>query len=127
MFFYGFVYAAISEPNALVMLQDYPWPGNVCELENVIQRAIGFAAMDSIREVDLPPNMREEHLDDIVASMQVSSFERLLHDSKIKLAETAIRECDGNKTFAARSLGISRAYLHRLIRLGESDQLIEGD
>jgi len=35
------------------------------------------------------------------------------------LAETAIRENNGNKSQAARSLSISRAYLHRLIRLAD--------
>jgi DNA-binding NtrC family response regulator len=53
------------------------------------------------------------------------SFERQLRDYKIKLAVTAVRENNGNKTLAARSLSISRAYLHRLIRLAEPDQLFE--
>jgi hypothetical protein len=37
----------------------------------------------------------------------------------VKLAENAVRDNNGNKTLAARSLNISRAYLHRLIRLAE--------
>jgi hypothetical protein len=41
----------------------------------------------------------------------------------IKLAVTAVRENNGNKTLAARSLCISRAYLHRLIRLAEPEPL----
>jgi len=44
---------------------------------------------------------------------------------KVKLAVNAVRENNGNKTLAARSLCISRAYLHRLIRLAEPDQLFE--
>jgi DNA-binding NtrC family response regulator len=51
------------------------------------------------------------------------SFERQLRDYKIKLAVTAVRENNGNKTLAARSLCISRAYLHRLIRLAEPEPL----
>jgi hypothetical protein len=47
------------------------------------------------------------------------SFERQLRDYKVKLAVAAVREHNGNKTLAARSLCISRAYLHRLIRLAE--------
>ena len=38
---------------------------------------------------------------------------------------TAVRENNGNKTLAARSLCISRAYLHRLIRLAETDHIYE--
>jgi DNA-binding NtrC family response regulator len=47
---------------------------------------------------------------------QIGSFERLLREFKMKLAVKAIEDCHGNKTLAARSLNISRAYLHRLIR-----------
>ena len=44
------------------------------------------------------------------------SFEDQLRDYKVQLATQAIRECNGNKTHAARRLSISRAYLHRLLR-----------
>jgi len=39
----------------------------------------------------------------------------------------AVRENNGNKTLAARSLSISRAYLHRLIRLAEPEPLYDHD
>jgi DNA-binding NtrC family response regulator len=113
------------EPEALSMLQSYAWPGNVRELENVIQRAIIVARGDAIRPEDLPLNMREENVIDIGDFHPAGSFERQLRDYKIKLAETAVRDNNGNKTLAARSLCISRAYLHRLIRLAEPDQISE--
>jgi DNA-binding NtrC family response regulator len=50
-----------------------------------------------------------------------SSFERQIRDFKVKLAAAAVRDNNGNKTLAARSLNISRAYLHRLIRLAEGN------
>jgi transcriptional regulator with PAS, ATPase and Fis domain len=53
------------------------------------------------------------------------SFERQLRDYKVRLATEAVRDNNGNKTLAARSLGISRAYLHRLIRLAEPDTFFE--
>lgn len=114
------------QPGAMALLQSYSWPGNVRELENVMQRAIIVASGDSIREEDLPRNIQQ---DDSVVSIvdfhPASSFERLLRDYKVKLAETAVRDNNGNKTLAARSLHISRAYLHRLIRLADQDQLDE--
>ena len=55
------------------------------------------------------------------------SFERQLRDYKVKLAVTAVRENNGNKTLAARSLSISRAYLHRLIRLADPDPMFDQD
>ena len=113
------------EPDAMNILQAYSWPGNVRELENVVQRAIIVARYDYIRVEDLPANLREENVVDIADFQPAGSFERQLRDYKIKLAETAVREHHGNKTLAARSLCISRAYLHRLIRLAEPDQIFE--
>jgi DNA-binding NtrC family response regulator len=54
-----------------------------------------------------------------------SSFIQMLHDYRLMLAESAIREHNGNKTLAARSLRISRAYLHRLLRNSGADDLDE--
>jgi DNA-binding NtrC family response regulator len=56
-----------------------------------------------------------------MGGLQASSFEKLLQEFKVKLATKAIEDCNGNKTLAARSLNISRAYLHRLIRLSEDE------
>jgi DNA-binding NtrC family response regulator len=119
------------EPLALEMLQSYSWPGNVRELENVMQRAIILAPGQTVRTEDLTLNIQEEDasdLDDVVDIgdyQPAGSFERQIHEYKVKLAMSAVRENNGNKTLAARSLCISRAYLHRLIRLAEPDQVFE--
>lgn len=111
------------EPEAMALLQSYAWPGNVRELENVIQRAIIVAAGNNITEEDLPMNIQDESVVNIADYHPANSFEQQLRDYKIKLAAAAIRDNNGNKTMAARSLNISRAYLHRLIRLSERDPL----
>ncbi len=121
------------EPDAVEMLQNYSWPGNVRELENVMQRAIILAPGNTVRCQDLSLSVPEEEavavFEDVVniGDYQASStFERQLQDYKVRLAVSAVRENNGNKTVAARRLGISRAYLHRLIRLSEtSSALIE--
>jgi len=104
----------------------------VRELENVMQRAIVLAPERTVRAEDLSVSIDETDgditdgdIDDIVDISDyhpAGSFERQIRDYKIKLAVTAVRENNGNKTLAARSLCISRAYLHRLIRLAEPDQ-----
>ncbi len=104
---------------AMAVLQSYSWPGNVRELENAIQRAIIVASDSCIRVQDLPRNIQEENVVSITDHHPDSSFERQIRDFKVKLATVAVRENNGNKTLAARSLNISRAYLHRLIRLAE--------
>ena len=96
------------------------------ELENVIQRAIILARGTTLRLENLPANLREEaqasNLEDCTPG---GSFERQLRDYKIRLAANAVRENHGNKTLAARSLSISRAYLHRLIRLADPGEMCE--
>ncbi|MDR3725625.1 MAG: sigma-54 dependent transcriptional regulator [Terracidiphilus sp.] len=115
------------EPKAMDMLSDYPWPGNVRELESVIQRAIIDTPGHAIRPEDLTLLPEEEDsLEDSTAVKNndpppSGSFERRLWEYKIKLALAAVRENNGNKALAARSLGMSRAYLYRLLSLAESE------
>ncbi|HXJ40027.1 MAG TPA: sigma-54 dependent transcriptional regulator [Bryobacteraceae bacterium] len=106
------------EPEAMALLQRYPWPGNVRELENVIQRAIILAEGYSLQISDLPEDILDAEVAGLGEDYLVpnGSFERLLRDYKIKLANEAVHQCNGNKTLAAQSLSISRAYLHRLLR-----------
>ncbi len=120
------------DQDAMAMLQSYSWPGNVRELENVMQRAIITAPGLTVRADDLTLNAAQEDEDaDLDGVVNIGdyhpagSFERQLRDYKVKLAVNAVRENNGNKTLAARSLCISRAYLHRLIRLDETDPIFE--
>ena len=112
-------------PEAITMLLNYAWPGNVRELENTIQRAIIMAHGAVIRPEDLPLNL---HADKVIEFGEYSPdgrFERQLRDYKVKLAMDAVRESNGNKTLAARNLGISRAYLHRLLRVADGDVSVD--
>ena len=125
---YSEIYQKVVEdirPGAMALLQSYSWPGNVRELENVIQRAIIVASSESICEKDLPLNIQSESVLNIGDYQPTNSFERQLRNYKVKLATAAVKDNHGNKTMAARSLNISRAYLHRLLRLAEQDPLIE--
>ncbi len=121
---YGKYVTGIS-PAAMAALEEYEWPGNVRELENVMQRAIICADSQELQPSNLPPQMQAHHnIDNQEDVCQAGTFERLLRDYKLKLAMKAIEECHGNKTLAARSLDISRAYLHRLIRQTEGAESI---
>jgi DNA-binding NtrC family response regulator len=121
------------ESDAMQMLQNYAWPGNVRELENVMQRAIILAPGMTLRVEDLALSLPEEDVEESEDVVNIGdyhpagSFERQLRDYKVKLAVTAVRENNGNKTLAARSLSISRAYLHRLIRLADPDPMFDQD
>jgi DNA-binding NtrC family response regulator len=112
-------------PGALALLQEYDWPGNVRELENALQTAIIRADTDVIQVADLPERLQEQEPVEASDVPQLGSFERLLRDFKVKVATKAIEDCKGNKTLAARKLNISRAYLHRLIRLPDDIETSE--
>jgi len=103
-------------PNAMELLVDYDWPGNIRELENVIQGAVIRADEESISRAELPEHL-QSLADGPLESLDPTNFESLLRRFKIDLVNRTVDDCDGNKTLAAQRLGLSRAYLHRLIRL----------
>jgi DNA-binding NtrC family response regulator len=111
------------EPAAMAALIEYAWPGNVRELENVIQSAIIVTETDMIGVDDLPETF--QHLDPLCLddddTAAGGSFDEQLRDYRVRLATKAIADANGNKTVAARTLNISRAYLHRLIREAGED------
>ena len=110
-------------PDAMALLVDYHWPGNVRELENAIQKAIILADHDLIGPEHLPEDLQQNGVVVAGESPPPTSFEDQLRDYKIKLAHKAVADCNGNKTLAARSLHISRTYLHRLIKELEKEAL----
>jgi len=108
-------------PQAVTLLQNYSWPGNIRELENVIQRSLIVAEGPRIEATDLPDVIQDAQSSG--AEMDVlpeGSFARLMREYKVKVATDALRQCNGSKTLASQKLSISRAYLHRLIRLDPS-------
>ena len=108
-------------PGAMALLYGYEWPGNVRELENVIQSAIILCDDDTIQPRNLPKMMQQPELLGLGESLPGTSFEEQMQSYKITLAHRAVQECQGNKTLAARSLHISRTYLHRLIKVSDEE------
>ena len=111
-------------PNAMEVLVDYEWPGNIRELENVIQGSVIRCDDTSICRADLP-----EHFLPVASGLQDDpesmNFEGLLRQYKVDLANRAVDDCHGNKTLAAQKLGVSRAYLHRLVRRAPGTEAFE--
>ncbi len=94
---------------AMDLLMKYPWPGNIRELENVIERAVVLARGNLISTRDLPPNVQP------VEQKATDSEERTLPGIVADLERTLIRQAllkaHGNQSQAARSLGISERNL----------------
>ena len=107
-------------PGVMEMLQGCPWPGNVRELENEIYRAVALVEEGQpIQTYHFSSKVTQgESLIQEVLSERVSygeSLDRL----RRRIVEEALRACDGNRTQAAKRLGMSRPNLVTLIkRLG---------
>jgi DNA-binding NtrC family response regulator len=95
-------------PDTLRRLAAYHWPGNIRELENVIERAVILSEGDQVIPEDLPAGMQDGNAapltDDLAAA--TARFER----SYIRQAVTS---CEGDKRRAAELLGISLSSLYR--------------
>ena len=96
---------------ALHALEEYNWPGNVRELENVVQRAVVMAERSTIEVWHLPVDIRKEF--ELLPSDH--SYEEEVRDFKKRLLLRTLRDCGWSKVVTARTLGIARTYLHRLI------------
>jgi DNA-binding NtrC family response regulator len=101
------------DPALLEALQEYDWPGNVRELENVIERLVVLTAGTRLGFEFLPEKML--HVRPEEADSDETTLEGAVNALKRRLIVSALHSEGGNKVAAARRLGISRSYLHRLI------------
>lgn len=105
-------------PEALRALIDYPWPGNIRELRNCIESMVVLAQGPLLEVRDLPASVRhpeqaEELLPHGAAAPAPGDKPLKLEDNERILIDEALRKCNGNRTAAAKLLGISRRTLHR--------------
>lgn len=93
------------------ILQAYQWPGNIRQLKNVIERAVVLARGHVISMKDLPEELlsQQEH-------GETSLSKRTLKDLEIQAVKDALHECKGNKSKAAKVLGISRKAFYKRLR-----------
>ncbi|MGH9945348.1 MAG: sigma-54-dependent transcriptional regulator [Pyrinomonadaceae bacterium] len=108
------------EPALVEALQEYDWPGNVRELENVVERLVVLTSGARLGLEFLPEKMLRTLPAAAVAAVtdggyDESTFEGAVIALKRRLIRQALHSENGNKAAAAKRLGISRSYLHRLI------------
>lgn len=99
--------------SALRILESYDWPGNIRELENVIQRCIILSKSNLIMPDDLPPEIFTEEFKSVEFGLEKSLNEA--EDEFRKLYITKILRKTRSKSEAAKVLGINRSHLHKLI------------
>jgi DNA-binding NtrC family response regulator len=102
-------------PEAIEILVQFSWPGNVRELENVLERSVTFATGPILGPVDI-------HLDRTGPSTSVAPVLPegvTLEQWEQEIIREALRRSNGNKSQAARSLGLTRnALRYRLSQMG---------
>ena len=96
---------------ALQLLQRHAWPGNVRELENAIERALVLSRQGTIGPADLP-----EGLGCAPASPAVEEMPRSVADIERDHILRVLHSVAGNKTAAARLLGLDRKTLYRKLQ-----------
>lgn len=95
------------------ILKDYDFPGNVRELENIVERGIALATNGVIEENHLPDDIRD---------LKITTYRRkdgslpTLEEQEIRYIKQVLAETGGNKTLAAETLGIDRVSLWRKIK-----------
>jgi DNA-binding NtrC family response regulator len=103
-------------PAAMSKLMTYHWPGNVRELENVIERSLVMCTGDRLDAADIKmdnmPRPRSGGEFALPAGMTLDQYEQ-------EIIREALKRADGNKSQAARSLGLTRnALRYRLAQMG---------
>jgi DNA-binding NtrC family response regulator len=108
-------------PQAMKLLVDFHWPGNVREVENVIQRAVTLSSSPTLDVSDIQLDMP------VARSGSAGSSHALppgmtLDQWEEEVIREALRQANGNKSQAARALGLSRnALRYRLSKMGVPD------
>jgi len=102
-------------PEAMRALEAYDWPGNIRELRAAVEHAVVLGKGGELTQADLPTSLRG------ALEAPRAGEELNLAKAESSMIRKALEECAGNRTLAAKKLGISRRTLHRhLFRLGIS-------
>jgi two-component system response regulator HydG len=96
-------------PAAAKQLLEYDWPGNVRELENCIRTSVAVTRFDHVQDSELPPRLRQARAHADSTLLPLKQVERAHIERVMHLVA-------GNKSEAARLLGITRKTLYRKLR-----------
>jgi two-component system response regulator AtoC len=113
------------DPDARQLLERYSYPGNIRELQNIIERAVIFCRGQTLTSGDLPREVQEmSHSvvnvitqgDEPMVRIEMRLGEHTLGDIENTLIEEVMRVSDFNKSLAAKHLGITRFALDRRLK-----------
>ncbi len=109
------------EPGAAALLQNYSWPQNLLQFNNVIASIALETNGSRVTEATVRNILSREPVDssDEDKFMTIDPH-KTLNSINVDIANEVVKKCGGNQTKAAQSLGISRTTLWRLIKQGET-------
>ena len=101
-------------PDALRLLMQYPWPGNIRELENTLERAVILCLGEYITPRELPPQLLPKDATD----QQTLEFNKgfTLRDMEREMIRSTLEATGNNKSLAAKKLGVARQTLLNKIK-----------
>jgi len=102
-------------PEAMEALLHYDWPGNIRELKGAIDSGVTLAIGPQVTLSDLPLTISEARFSGS-AGLDEKAGQMNLHNNEMRLILRALEETRGNRTEAAKKLGISRRTLHRRLK-----------
>ena len=104
----------------MIYLWEYDWPGNIRELENLVERLVILSENGVTEWQDLPPNIRSPLPDKKNPRPTLSSEQVDLREAtdqlQLRLMDEALRLTNGNKSAAAKILGLKRTTLVAKLR-----------
>jgi len=101
-------------PDVLDVFMSYSWPGNVRELRNVVERMIVLARTRKLTVRDIPPPIRDN--EDAGSPRSGLRPATTMKEAHKQMIVAALKSAGGNRTRAAKQLGISRRTLHRKLK-----------
>jgi DNA-binding NtrC family response regulator len=99
------------DPDAMDLLMTYSWKGNVRELRAAVEGAVVLGRGETISARDLPQKIRNYH--PALEQGNLVPANLTVEEAEKQLIIRALQDCQGNRTDAARKLGLSRRTLHR--------------
>ena len=102
-------------PEAMEALLRYDWPGNIRELKGAIDSGVTLAVGPQVTLQDLPLTISEARFSGS-AGIDENAGQMNIHNNEMRLILRALEETRGNRTEAAKKLGISRRTLHRRLK-----------
>jgi DNA-binding NtrC family response regulator len=104
---------ASLDPATLEIFLTYHWPGNIRELQNVLERAVVLASADTVTSDLLPPQLSQKGKEEISPGIPL---EEALKKFKREFISQTLSLTNHNQSQAAKLLDIQRTYLNRLIK-----------